>query len=89
MPELCFDGYVVPKCSAEPYWTPLAAYQYWPHIDAIEAALEMAFNEGEDGRREMRRRARDGAMAYDADRVTSEYWLPALEQLEQRLGKLA
>jgi hypothetical protein len=66
----------------------LAAYQYWPHIDAIETALETAFEARDDGRREMRRRARAGAMAYDADRVTGEYWLPALEQLGQKLGAL-
>jgi glycosyltransferase involved in cell wall biosynthesis len=88
MGELCFGGYTVPKCDAEPFWTPLAAYQFLPHIDAIEAALERAFDDAsrrEEGWRAMRERARAGAMAYDADRVTREYWLPALERIERKI----
>ena len=36
--------------------------------------------------RELSARAREHALAYDADRVLEEHWLPALDEIEQRLA---
>jgi len=84
MGELCFSGWKVSKADAEPFWTPLAAYQYYPRsgaiLDAYEAAYQMK------GNQEYRTRAREGALAYDADRVTEKYWKPVLDDIGDHLA---
>jgi glycosyltransferase involved in cell wall biosynthesis len=57
MPELCWAGYCVHREMAEPWWTPLEAYQFVPHVDEIDAALELAWLTDEDERLELRARA--------------------------------
>jgi len=83
MPELCFGGWKIPKADAEAYWTPLAAYQYIPHTGAIFDALKIAYRKA--GNVEVRQRAREGALAYDADRVAEVYWRPALEAMQANI----
>lgn len=87
MGELCFSGWKVAKADAEPWWTPLAAYQYLPRIDAIEKQLEYAHSEltYTDTAFVYPMQARDGALAYDADTVARLYWQPVLEEIEERL----
>lgn len=84
--ELVFSGWKIPKSEAEPFWTPLAAHQYLPRVGAIVDALEMAYRMR--GNMDYRNRARDGALDYDADRVTSRYWLPVLEQIKEGLPEI-
>lgn len=85
MSELCFSGWKVAKSEAVKWWTPLAAYQYFPMtgaiVDRLKAAYEMRGNE------EYRQRARDGALAYDADKVAEKYWRPVLDSIAQELPK--
>lgn len=83
MPELLFAGWQVSREEAEPYWTPLAAYQFMPHVDAIVDRLEQAY--AARGNEILRRQARSGAMAYDADKVTNDYWIPALREIESKI----
>jgi glycosyltransferase involved in cell wall biosynthesis len=81
--ELCFSGWTVDKSEAQAWWTPLAAYQYVPHTGAIADRLEMAYNA--KGDMKYRMAARDGALPYDCERVTRNYWKPALEAIEAKL----
>jgi glycosyltransferase involved in cell wall biosynthesis len=83
MPELCFSGWKVDKSDAEAYWTPLAAYQYIPHVAPITERLLAAYRMA--GNLDYRKRARDGALAYDADKVTAKYWQPVLADIESRI----
>ncbi len=83
MSELCSSGWKVAKEDARKVFTPLAAYQYDPNPSAIYEKLEMAYNMR--GNMDYRTRAREGAMAYDADRVTEKYWKPALDDLYKRI----
>ena len=85
MPELTFSGWKVPLKEAEPFWTPLGAWQYIPHTGAIREALESAYRMR--GNEDYRKRARKGALAYDADKVTEKYWQPTLEAIGERLGE--
>lgn len=79
MPELCFGGWGVHE--RVPDYTPLAAYQYVPGIDAIRDCIKAAYHEA-GARREQ---ARAGALAYDADLVARDYWRPVLAEIEHRL----
>lgn len=79
MGELCFAGWKVDKSDAEPFYTPLGSYQFLPHVDAIAEKLELAYHN--KGNLTLRKKARDGALLYDADRVTQEYWKPLFEEL--------
>lgn len=83
MPELCLSGWKVDKKDAKKVWTPLAAYQFDPNPEAIYEKLEASYQMR--GNMDYRNRARDGAKAYDADKVTEKYWKPALETLYKRI----
>lgn len=83
MGELCFAGWKVPREEADAWWTPLAAYQWVPRIAAVEACLEEAYNAARD--EEIRAKAREGALAYSADRVVEYYWRPVLAMLRDRV----
>lgn len=94
MPELCFAGWKVPRPTTyvsgygdiqERYWTPLAAYQVIPRIGDILEALEHAYDKRGD--EELCQRARNGALAYDADTVTETYWKPVLAEIERRITR--
>jgi hypothetical protein len=83
MGELCFSGWKVDKSEAVPIWTPVGAYQYIAPAGPIYERYEMAYRM--KGNQEYRERARKGALAYDADKVTEKYWKPVLEDIEQGL----
>jgi glycosyltransferase involved in cell wall biosynthesis len=83
MSELCLSGWKVDKADAEPIFTNLHAFQYLPHSAAIAERLEAACQMR--GNQDYRKRARDGAMKYDADKVTEKYWLPFLQGISERL----
>jgi glycosyltransferase involved in cell wall biosynthesis len=77
MSELCGVGWLV---TGDPWWDAMQeAFFIVPAIDSIHAALEAAYEAR--GNQEMRDAATEFALQYDADRVTVEYWLPALEKL--------
>lgn len=81
MPELTFGGWKVGKDEAERTWTPLAAYQFMPRIGAIAERLEEAYL----SRVIWGPKCRAGAKEYDADKVTQEFWKPALEEVAERV----
>lgn len=80
MPELCFAGWKVLKeesARVENEWR-------LGNPDAIADRLEAAYLASRDPERgpALRRQAREGALLYDADRVTAEHWLPLLREIE-------
>lgn len=77
-PELCFSGRLVPKESAEPLYTPLAAYQYRPSVRGIEIALEAEYKNPSPPERAVNR-----AQEFDVDLVTEKYWKPVLAEIEE------
>ncbi|HWE81441.1 MAG TPA: glycosyltransferase [Gaiellaceae bacterium] len=82
MPELCGGGYLV---DGTPVYTSFKSWQLLPDVDQLVEALEHHYALGESERLAMRQRALDFAGAYDADRVTVEYWQPALLEIADRL----
>jgi glycosyltransferase involved in cell wall biosynthesis len=83
MSELCFSGWKVGKEDARPFWNAAGVFQYYPNPEAVAEKLEMAYRMR--GNEDYRKRARDGAVAYDADRVTERYWKPVLAEIEDSL----
>lgn len=83
MGELCFSGWKIGKADAEPYWTPLASYQFLPHTGAITERLMTAYSKA--GNQYYRDQARKGALAYDADLVAETYWRPVLDDMWERI----
>jgi len=84
MPELCFAGW---KVRGQPFWTPLGGWQMLPFIHDIRKYLERAYRASQSQEFSvMQRKAIGGAAAYDADRVTEEYWQPVLKTIERDLS---
>jgi glycosyltransferase involved in cell wall biosynthesis len=87
MPELCFSGWKIDKSETEPVWNPFfKSFQWQAHTEAVAERLFMAYEV--KGNQKYRSRARDGALAYDADKVTEKYWKPVLEDIEHKLHKI-
>lgn len=82
MPELLGDGWLVP---GRPLYNPAQGswFQY-PDVDAIEMALESAYQARGSG---PSAQARELAIQYDVNAVWDQYWVPALEVLGQRLAE--
>lgn len=83
-PELCFSGFLVDKCDAQREWNPLNSWWFRPRAEAIAAKLDEAYRATDMAAR--REQARTGALAYDADKVMAEQWLPALAECEERIN---
>lgn len=83
MSELCFSGWKVAKGEAEAHWTPIAAYQWFAHVDAIADKYELAYQQ--KGNKVYRQRARDGALNYDIDAVYRNYWEPTLAAIQKKI----
>jgi len=86
MPEICFGGWKIPKDRADRDWTALLTWQYVPRVAGIVDALDQAYKHA--GEKLIRGRARAGALAYDADVVTQQYWKPVLERIGGRLHEI-
>ncbi len=84
MKEITFSGWKVPRSEADAWWTPLASYQFMPRSGAILECLEKAYHAR--GNQDYRKRARDGALRYDADRVVEKYWKPVLAEIEEKVS---
>jgi len=83
MSELCFSGWKISRADSHPLYNPVGAYQFLPRVGAIVDALEASYEMR--GNQDYRMRARDGALAYDADKVAQKYWKPALEKIAERI----
>lgn len=84
MGELCFSGWKITKAEADPvYQQYFDAFQYRVRVDAVVDRMLKAYEMRRN--QEYRSRARDGALAYDADKVTEKYWKPILADIEANL----
>lgn len=80
MSELCFSGRKVKKENAAPQYTALAAYQFVPRLEDVAALLLAEYKMPSS-----RTKAREGALAYDADKVVKDYWVPVLDDIQANL----
>jgi hypothetical protein len=83
MSELCGGGWLV---SGTPFWS--GGHNAWwkrPDIIDIEQAYEAAWLAKQDGMLP-RKPAYDFAQQYDIDRVFEAYMMPALKEIEERIG---
>jgi glycosyltransferase involved in cell wall biosynthesis len=82
MGELCFSGWKIPKAEAQrEYHDYFDAYQWRVNVEAVEQRLVAAYEMR--GNQQYRSRARDGALAYDADKIVEKYWTPLLAEIER------
>lgn len=80
-PELCFEGW---RTEGAPFFD--VTQNSWfnqPSVLSIYECLEEAYRNAEG----LRGRSREAALAYDADRVLHEHWVPTFEALKARLGE--
>lgn len=82
MPELCFAGW---KVGGQRFYTPLGSWQYVPNVGEITDALREAY--AAKGSAELAAKARDGALAYDADLVAAAYWKPVLGRIAECIAE--
>lgn len=88
MEELIWAGWKLDReTEATSYITQMAARQYIPSIDAIVDRLEKAYDMANSDREALREVAREGAMEYDVDNVTSKYWVPTLKLIEDKISQ--
>ena len=84
MGELCLSGWKLSKSDAEPiYHDYFDAFQYVPHVGAIAERMDAAYEVR--GNEDYRKRARDGALAYDADKVLEKHWKPVLAGMQEMI----
>jgi glycosyltransferase involved in cell wall biosynthesis len=84
MTELTEAGWLV---GGDPWWDALQeSFFLCPHVDQIADALELAYQHAGDT--ELRQRATEFAVGYDADLIAETYWRPALAALlDQELAE--
>ena len=85
MEELTFAGWNLEKEEADKWWTPLGAYQFQPRVNPIIERIEKAYLA--KGHNKFREQAREGALKYDVDIVTEDYWKPTLFEIFQEINK--
>lgn len=89
MPELVGAGWTVEGqrfyVEGGRMGVPTRSYQFIPYIESIAEALGEAYELRGDA--ELRLRARQFAVRYDADAVTGTYWMPTLAALEEKRAK--
>ena len=85
MSELCFAGWKVDKAEALPiYHDFFDAFQWQATAGAICDRMELAYAAKGDG--ELRNKARRGALPYDADDVTRQYWKPIIKEMQEMIN---
>ena len=85
MSELCFAGWKVDKAEALPiYHDFFDAFQWQATAGAIADRMEQAYAAKGDG--ELRNKARRGALPYDADDVTRQYWKPIIKEMQEMIN---
>ena len=84
MSELCFAGWKVDKAEAMPvYHDFFDAFQWQATAGAIADRMEQAY--AARGDYDLRNKARRGALPYDADDVTRQYWKPVIKEMQEMI----
>ena len=85
MGELCISGWRIDKSEAKPIWDDgYSAWRWSAHPEVIADRLASAYRMKDN--QDYRKRARTGALAYDADKITEKYWKPTLKEIEDLLS---
>lgn len=82
--EVCGAGW---KVDYQLVWTPQESWQAIPDVKDILEALKEAHRQDDRQREAMSTQARKHAEGYDADLVTSKYFIPALESVAERYAE--
>ena len=84
MSELCFAGWKIDKAEALPvYHDFFDAFQWQATAGAIADRMEQAYAAWNDY--DLRNQARRGALPYDADDVTRQYWKPIIKEMQEMI----
>jgi glycosyltransferase involved in cell wall biosynthesis len=83
MSEVCGAGW---KVSGSPYWTTQGSWMTIPHVEEIILSLEQCYGLSDEERRVLSQKAREHARAYAAPAVFEKHMLPALREIEERIG---
>ena len=84
MSELCFAGWKIDKAEALPiYHDFFDAFQWQATTAAIYDRMEQAY--AAKGDYELRNKARRGALPYDADDITRQYWKPIIREMQEMI----
>jgi glycosyltransferase involved in cell wall biosynthesis len=75
------------RVGGEPYWTGQKSWQIVPSVPQIVEALEECYSLSDDKRTRLSNRARKHAELYGRERVLREHFLPALDEIEERIGE--
>ena len=85
MSELCFAGWKVDKAEAMPvYHDFFDAFQWQATAGAIADRMEQAYAAWNNY--DLRNQARRGALPYDADDVTRQYWKPVIKEMQEMIN---
>jgi hypothetical protein len=71
------------KKDAAKLYTQIGSYQFMPDVNVLAELMETAYRF--KGNNDYRKWARDGALQYDADKVTEKYWKPVLKLIEESI----
>jgi len=81
--ELLFAGW---KIAGQRHWSFGAdSWRFMVYVDSVIDCLEAAYSESSN--KKLKQQARNGALDLDTDRTITEYWKPALAEIEKRLEK--
>lgn len=75
------------KVGGQRFWTGQKSWQLLPYVEQIYEALEDCYALSTERRMQLADKARTHALKYDADTVAASYMLPALADIEERLGE--
>jgi glycosyltransferase involved in cell wall biosynthesis len=84
MPELIHSGRIIEKKDAEAIYDGIASYNWFPHVGAIEDALEQEYKNPSS-----RVSARKGMVDnYEVELVMEKHWKPTLEAIDKELERV-
>ena len=81
--ELCFSGWKMDKKDTAKLYTQIGSYQFVPDVNVLAEMMETAYRF--KGNEDYRKRARDGALQYDADKICQKYWKPVLAKIAESI----
>jgi glycosyltransferase involved in cell wall biosynthesis len=83
MTEVCGAGW---KVKGRSHWTGQASWMAVPDVGEIVEALEECYGASTKDREALSKRARLHALDYSHTKVFEEHMLPALREIEERIG---
>lgn len=85
MPEVAGPGW---KVKGRAWFTGHDSWMCLPNFEEIVNALEQCYTMSPEERRSLSKRCREHALDYSATKVFNEHFLPAMQEVEERLGSI-